>query len=321
MEATLATLTIVVLAIVVLLAFILYFVPIGLWITAIFSGVRVGIGTLIGMRLRKVNPGGIVRPLISATKAGLDLDIGQMEAHYLAGGNVGRVVTALISADRANIELPWKRATAIDLAGRDVLEAVQVSVNPKVIQTPRVAAVAKDGIQVVAVARVTVRANIERLVGGAGEETIIARVGEGTVSSIGSAASHKQMLENPDAISKFVLERGLDAGTAFEILSIDIADVDVGRNIGAELQTDQAEADKRIAQAKAEERRAMAVAMEQEMRARVVEAEAQVPLALAEAFRSGRLGVMDFYRMENVQADTKMRRSLAQEDHAPERAA
>ena len=321
MAATLATLTIIVLAIFVLLAFILYFVPIGLWITAIFSGVRVGIGTLIGMRLRKVNPGEIIRPLISATKAGLDLDIGQMEAHYLAGGNVGRVVTALISADRANIELPWKRATAIDLAGRDVLEAVQVSVNPKVIQTPRVAAVAKDGIQVVAVARVTVRANIERLVGGAGEETIIARVGEGTVSSIGSAASHKQVLENPDAISKFVLERGLDAGTAFEILSIDIADVDVGRNIGAELQTDQAEADKRIAQAKAEERRAMAVAMEQEMRARVVEAEAQVPLALAEAFRSGRLGVMDFYRMENVQADTKMRRSLAQEDHAPERAA
>ncbi len=321
MAATLATLTIIVLAIFVLLAFILYFVPIGLWITAIFSGVRVGIGTLIGMRLRKVNPGGIIRPLISATKAGLDLDIGQMEAHYLAGGNVGRVVTALISADRANIELPWKRATAIDLAGRDVLEAVQVSVNPKVIQTPRVAAVAKDGIQVVAVARVTVRANIERLVGGAGEETIIARVGEGTVSSIGSAASHKQVLENPDAISKFVLERGLDAGTAFEILSIDIADVDVGRNIGAELQTDQAEADKRIAQAKAEERRAMAVAMEQEMRARVVEAEAQVPLALAEAFRSGRLGVMDFYRMENVQADTKMRRSLAQEDNAPERVA
>ena len=312
MAATLATLTIIVLAIFVILAFILYFVPIGLWITAIFSGVRVGIGTLIGMRLRKVNPGEIVRPLISATKAGLDLDIGQMEAHSLAGGNVGRVVTALISADRANIELPWKRATAIDLAGRDVLEAVQVSVNPKVIQTPRVAAVAKDGIQVVAVARVTVRANIERLVGGAGEETIIARVGEGTVSSIGSAASHKQVLENPDAISKFVLERGLDAGTAFEILSIDIADVDVGRNIGAELQTDQAEADKRIAQAKAEERRAMAVAMEQEMRARVVEAEAQVPLAIAEAFRSGRLGVMDFYRMENVEADTKMRRQLAQ---------
>src|ERR671910_3020620 len=308
------TITLIVVAIVILIAlgFFFYFVPVGLWITALFSGVRVGIGTLIGMRLRKVNPADIVRPYISASKAGLELDVGQMEAHYLAGGNVGRVVSALISADRANIELPWKRATAIDLAGRDVLEAVQVSVNPKVIQTPRVAAVAKDGIQVVAVARVTVRANIERLVGGAGEETIIARVGEGTVSSIGSALSHKQVLENPDAISKHVLDRGLDAGTAFEILSIDIADVDVGRNIGAELQTDQAEADKHIAQAKAEERRAMATAEEQEMRARVVEAEAQVPLALAEALRKGRLGVMDFYRMENVQADTKMRRSLAQ---------
>jgi len=314
MDGSVMTLVVAIVALIVLIGFVLYYVPIGLYITALFSGVRVGIGTLIGMRLRKVNPGDIVRPLISATKAGMDLDIGQMEAHYLAGGNVGRVVTAIISADRANIELPWKRATAIDLAGRDVLEAVQVSVNPKVIQTPRVAAVAKDGIQVVAVARVTVRANIERLVGGAGEETIIARVGEGTVSSIGSAASHKQVLENPDQISKYVLERGLDAGTAFEILSIDIADVDVGRNIGAELQTDQAEADKKIAQAKAEERRAMAVAVEQEMRARVVEAEAQVPLAIAEAFRSGNLGVMDFYRMENVQADTRMRRSLSEDD-------
>ncbi len=313
MEA-LITIIVVLVAIFFFLLFILYFVPIGLWITAIFSGVRVSIGTLIGMRLRKVSPAEIVRPLISANKAGLDLDVSQMEAHYLAGGNVGRVVQALISADRANIELPWKRATAIDLAGRDVLEAVQVSVNPKVIQTPRVAAVAKDGIQVVAVARVTVRANIDRLVGGAGEETIIARVGEGTVSSIGSAASHKTVLENPDAISRFVLERGLDAGTAYEILSIDIADVDVGRNIGAELQTDQAEADKRIAQAKAEERRAMAVAQEQEMRARLVEAEAQVPLAIAEAFRSGNLGIMDYHRMENVQADTRMRRSLSQED-------
>jgi uncharacterized protein YqfA (UPF0365 family) len=295
----------------VIVVFFLYFVPVGLWITAIFSGVRVGLGTLIGMRLRKVNPSDIVRPYISAAKAGLPLDVSQMEAHYLAGGNVGRVVQALISADRANIDLPWKRATAIDLAGRDVLEAVQVSVNPKVIQTPRVAAVAKDGIQMIAVARVTVRANIERLVGGAGEETIIARVGEGTVSSIGSADSHKSVLENPDAISRRVLERGLDAGTAYEILSIDIADVDVGRNIGAELQTDQAEADKKIAQAKAEERRAMAVALEQEMRARVVEAETQVPLAIAEAFRSGRLGVMDFYRMENLQSDTRMRSSLA----------
>jgi uncharacterized protein YqfA (UPF0365 family) len=316
MDATYIPILVVAFLAFMLVLFFLHFVPVGLWVTAIFSGVRVGLGTLVGMRLRKVNPGDIVRPLISATKAGLDLDVNQMEAHYLAGGNVGRVVTALISADRANIDLPWKRATAIDLAGRDVLEAVQVSVNPKVIQTPRVAAVAKDGIQVIAIARVTVRANIERLVGGAGEETIIARVGEGTVSSIGSATSHKSVLENPDAISKHVLERGLDAGTAYEILSIDIADVDVGRNIGAELQTDQAEADKKIAQAKAEERRAMAVANEQEMRARVVEAEAQVPLAIAEAFRSGRLGVMDFYRMENVQADTKMRRQLAQVDAA-----
>ncbi|MDQ3547264.1 MAG: flotillin-like protein FloA [Chloroflexota bacterium] len=313
MDGTLTTILIVGVLVLIFVAFFFYFVPIGLWITAIFSGVRVSIGTLIGMRLRKVNPSDIVRPLISASKAGLDLDVSQMEAHYLAGGNVSRVVTALISADRANIDLPWKRATAIDLAGRDVLEAVQVSVNPKVIQTPRVAAVAKDGIQVVAVARVTVRANIDRLVGGAGEETIIARVGEGTVSSIGSAVNHKAVLENPDAISKLVLSRGLDAGTAYEILSIDIADVDVGRNIGAELQTDQAEADKKIAQAKAEERRAMAVAIEQEMRARVVEAEAQVPLALAEAFRNGNLGVMDFYRMENVQSDTKMRNSLAED--------
>jgi len=308
------TLLVVVALIALLVVFFFYFVPVGLWITAIFSGVRVSLGTLIGMRLRKVNPNDIVRPYISSSKAGIELDVGQMEAHHLAGGNVGRVVQALISADRANIDLPWKRATAIDLAGRDVLEAVQVSVNPKVIQTPRVAAVAKDGIQVIAVARVTVRANIERLVGGAGEETIIARVGEGTVSSIGSAASHKTVLENPDAISRHVLERGLDAGTAYEILSIDIADVDVGRNIGAELQTDQAEADKKIAQAKAEERRAMAVALEQEMRAKVVEAETQVPLALADAFRSGRLGVMDHYRMENLQSDTRMRRSLAGED-------
>ncbi|CAA9544436.1 MAG: UPF0365 protein YqfA [uncultured Thermomicrobiales bacterium] len=314
MDAGIVTLAIVAAVLFVALLLFFYFVPVGLWITAIFSGVRVSLGTLIGMRLRKVNPADIVRPYISASKAGMPLDVGQMEAHHLAGGNVGRVVQALISADRANIPLPWQRATAIDLAGRDVLEAVQVSVNPKVIQTPRVAAVAKDGIQVVAVARVTVRANIERLVGGAGEETIIARVGEGTVSAVGSAMSHKQVLENPDQISRYVLERGLDAGTAYEILSIDIADVDVGRNIGAELQTDQAEADKRIAQAKAEERRAMAVAQEQEMRARVVEAEAQVPLALADAFRSGRLGVMDHYRMENLQADTTMRSSLARNE-------
>ncbi|CAA9543071.1 MAG: UPF0365 protein YqfA [uncultured Thermomicrobiales bacterium] len=314
MDSGLITLLVILAVAAVVAVFFFYFVPIGLWITALFSGVRVGLGTLIGMRLRKVNPNDIVRPYISASKAGLPLNVGQMEAHYLAGGNVGRVVQALISADRANIDLPWKRATAIDLAGRDVLEAVQVSVNPKVIQTPRVAAVAKDGIQVVAVARVTVRANIERLVGGAGEETIIARVGEGTVSSIGSAASHKLVLENPDQISRYVLDRGLDAGTAFEILSIDIADVDVGRNIGAELQTDQAEADKKIAQAKAEERRAMAVAQEQEMRARVVEAEAEVPLALAAAFRGGNLGVMDYYRMRNIQSDTDMRASLAHTD-------
>jgi uncharacterized protein YqfA (UPF0365 family) len=316
MDPLILTIVAVAAAVFVVMLF-LYFVPLGLWITAIFSGVRANIGTLIGMRLRKVNPGEIVRPLISATKAGLELDISQMEAHYLAGGNVGRVVTALISANRANIDLPWQRATAIDLAGRNVLEAVQVSVNPKVIQTPRVAAVARDGIQVIAVARVTVRANIERLVGGAGEETIIARVGEGTVSSIGSAADHKKVLENPDAISRHVLERGLDVGTAFEILSIDIADVDIGRNIGAELQTDQAEANKKIAQADAEKRRTMAVALEQEMRARVVEAEAQIPRAIAEAFQSGNLGVMDYYRMQNVQSDTKMRESLAedQQDH------
>ncbi|MGM0616994.1 MAG: flotillin-like protein FloA [Actinomycetota bacterium] len=301
-------------AVLAVISLFLYFVPVGLWITAIFSGVRIGLGTLIGMRLRKVPPADIVRPLISATKASIDLDVGQMEAHYLAGGRVESVVAALISADRANIELPWKRATAIDLAGRDVLEAVQVSVNPKVIETPRIAAVAKDGIQVIAVARVTVRANIERLVGGAGEETIIARVGEGSVSSIGSADSHKDVLENPDDISRRVLERGLDAGTAFEILSIDIADVDIGRNIGAELQTDQAEADKNIAQAKAEERRAMAVAHEQEMRASVVEAEAEVPRALAEALRNGNIGVMDSYRLDNVQADTRMRRSIADDE-------
>ena len=301
---------IVVLVLVIFLFF--YFVPVGLWVTAIFSGARVGLGTLIGMRLRKVNPGAIVRPYISATKAGLDLRVSQMEAHFLAGGNVERVVQALISADRANIDLPWQRATAIDLAGRDVLEAVQVSVNPKVIQTPRVSAVAKDGIQLIAVARVTVRANIDRLV-GAGEETIIARR-RGYRLKHRSSASHKTVLENPDQISRYVLERGLDAGTAFEILSIDIADVDVGRNIGAELQTDQAEADKKIAQAKAEERRAMAMAQEQEMRARVVEAEAQVPLAMAEAFRSGNLGVMDYYKMENIQSDTRMRGSIAGDD-------
>jgi uncharacterized protein YqfA (UPF0365 family) len=273
------------------------------------------------MRLRRVNPNDVIRPMITAHKADIDLNLNFMEAHYLAGGDVERVVAALVSADRAQIPLTWERATAIDLAGRDVLLAVQTSVNPRVINTPRVSAIAKDGIQLIAIARVTVRANIDRLIGGAGEETILARVGEGTVSSIGSSDNHKQVLENPDQISKRVIERGLDAGTAFEILSIDIADVDVGRNVGAQLQTDQAEADMRIAQAKAEERRAMAVAQEQEMRARVeemrakvVEAEAEVPLAMAEAFRSGNMGIMDYYRMRNVQADTQMRESLSEED-------
>lgn len=300
---------------------VLYFVPIRLWIEALAAGVHVTIPTLIGMRLRKVNPSAIVRPLIAATKAGLELDIGGLEAHYLAGGDVQRVVAALIAADKAGIELPFQRATAIDLAGRDVLEAVKVSVNPKVMETPRVSAVAKDGIQLIAMARVTVRANIARLVGGAGEQTILARVGEGIVSTIGSAQSHKEVLENPDRISKTVLEKGLDAGTAFEILSIDIADVDVGRNIGAQLQTDQAEADKRMAQARAEARRAMAVAAEQEnrarveeMRARLVESEAQVPLAIAEAFRGGRLGVFDWTRWRNVMSDTEMRESIAGRD-------
>ncbi len=294
------------------------FVPVRLWIEAWAAGVRITLGTLVGMRLRKVAPAGVVRPLINATKAGLSLDINSLEAHYLAGGQVDNVVRALISADKAGIDLAFQQAAAIDLAGRDVHEAVQVSVNPKVIQTPRVAAMAKDGIQLIAVARVTVRANIQRLVGGAGEETILARVGEGIVSTIGSATGHKAVLENPDRISKTVLAKGLDAGTAYEILSIDIADVDVGKNIGAELQTDQAEADKRIAQAKAEERRAMAVAVAQEMearveemRAKVVEAEAQVPLAMADALRSGKMGVMDLIRYRNIESDTAMRRSLS----------
>ncbi len=294
------------------------FVPIGLWIRARASGVHVSFGTLFGMRLRRVNPIGIVDPMVNAHKAGLNLMINDLEAHFLAGGRVENVVRALIAADKAGIPLSLKQATAIDLAGRDVFEAVQVSVNPKVITTPKVAAMAKNGIQLLAVARVTVRANLNRLVGGAGEETILARVGEGIVSAIGTAESHKIVLENPDVISKTVLAKGLDAGTAFEILSIDIADVDVGKNIGAELQTDQAEADKRIAQAKAEERRALAVAMEQEFkaetqqqRAKVIEAEAQIPLAIAAAFRSGNLGVMDYQRYRNIQADTTMRQSIA----------
>jgi uncharacterized protein YqfA (UPF0365 family) len=299
--------------VVVVLSVILYLVPIPLWIAAWASGAYVGLFTLVAMRLRRVPPHTIVTARISSVKAGLNLSVDELEAHFLAGGNVMRVVNAMISADKANITLNFKRAAAIDLAGRNVLEAVQMSVLPKVIETPRIIAVARDGIQLVCLARVTVRTNIDRLVGGAGEETIIARVGEGMVSTIGSSASHKTVLENPDKISKYILAKGLDAGTAYEILSIDIADVDVGENIGAKLQIDQADADKQIAQAKAEERRAMAVAKEQEMRAKVVEAEAEVPLAMAEAFRSGKLGIMDYYRMRNLQADTEMRQDIAGE--------
>lgn len=301
---------------IILLAFIsifFRFVPVGLWVTAYFSGVKVGLFNLVGMRLRRVNPSDIIRPQIKATKAGLNLDINELEAHHLAGGNINDVIDALIASERANIDLPFEQAAAIDLAGRNVFEAVQVSVNPKVIQTPNISAVAKNGIEIIAKAKVTVRANIERLVGGAGEDTIIARVGEGIVTTVGSADKHSQVLENPDLISQTVLNKGLDSGTAFEILSIDIADVDVGRNIGAQLQTDQAEADKKIAQAKAEEQRSMAVAHEQEMQAKVTEAQAEVPLAIAEAFRSGRLGVMDYYNMENIQADSKMRQSISKE--------
>jgi uncharacterized protein YqfA (UPF0365 family) len=293
------------------------FVPIALWISALAAGVKISIFTLIGMRLRRVIPSRVVNPLIKAHKAGLDVTTNQLESHYLAGGNVDRVVNALIAAERANIELTFERAAAIDLAGRDVLEAVQMSVNPKVIETPFISGVAMDGIEVKAKARITVRANIERLVGGAGEDTIIARVGEGIVSTIGSSDNHKKVLENPDLISRTVLGKGLDSGTAFEILSIDIADVDIGKNIGAELQTEQAEADKKIAQAKAEERRAMAVAQEQEMlarvqemKAKVVEAEAEVPLAMAEALRSGNIGVMDYMNIKNITADTDMRDSI-----------
>ena len=297
--------------VVVVLALLLYLVPVPLWVAAWASGAYVGLFTLIAMRLRRVPPTTIVTARISAVKAGIDISLNDLEAHFLAGGNVVRVVNAMISADKANIPLPFKRAAAIDLAGRNVLEAVQMSVLPKVIETPRIAAVAKDGIQLIVLSKVTVRTNIDRLVGGAGEETIIARVGEGMVSTIGSAHSHKTVLENPDHISKHILAKGLDAGTAYEILSIDIADVDVGDNIGAKLQIDQANADKQIAQAKAEERRAMAVALEQEMRARVVESEAEVPRAMAEAFRAGNLGIMDYYRMQNLQADTSMRTEIA----------
>lgn len=314
----LITLLIFVGLIILFLAVILSFVPIGLWISALAARVPVGIFALIGMRLRRVAPVKIVNPLIKATKAGLDLNVNKLEGHFLAGGNVDRVVNALIAAQRAEIPLQFERAAAIDLAGRDVLQAVQMSVNPKVIETPVVAAVAKDGIEVKARAKVTVRANIDRLVGGAGEETIIARVGEGIVTTIGSSDNHKLVLENPDKISNTVLAKGLDSGTAYEILSIDVADVDVGKNIGAQLQTDQAEADKRIAQAKAEERRAMAVAREQEMiaavqemKAKVVEAEAEIPRALSQALRDGNLGVMDYYQLKNVMADTDMRSSIS----------
>lgn len=315
--ASVITALIVIVLVIVFLAIFFTFVPVGLWISAMAAGVRVGIFQLVGMRIRRVTPSRIINPMIKASKAGLDVAINKLEAHYLAGGNVDRVVNALIAAQRADIPLVFERAAAIDLAGRDVLTAVQMSVNPKVIETPVVAAIAKDGIELRAKARVTVRANIDRLVGGAGEETIIARVGEGIVTTVGSSDSHKAVLENPDMISRTVLSKGLDSGTAFEILSIDIADVDVGRNIGAQLQMDQAEADRRIAQAKAEERRAMAVAHEQEMkaavqemRAKVVEAEAEVPKAMASALREGKLGVMDYYNMQNLIADTTMRDSI-----------
>lgn len=287
------------------------FIPLGLWISALAAGVKVGIFNLVGMRLRRVTPSRIVLPLIKSTKAGMELSSNQLEAHYLAGGNVDKVVDALIAAHRANIDLLFEKAAAIDLAGRDVLEAVKMSVNPRVIETPNVSAMSKDGIELLVKARVTVRANLERLVGGAGEATILARVGEGIVTTVGSSESHKEVLENPDRISRMVLSKGLDAGTAFEILSIDIADVDIGRNIGAHLQTLQAEADKNIAQAKAEERRAMAVAREQEMRAAVVEAEAEVPRAMAQALREGKLGIMDYYDMQNIISDTNMRNSLS----------
>lgn len=307
-----------VVAAIVLLLLLFYLIPVALWFQAFVSGVKISIIQLIAMRFRKVPPSIIVSAMITSKKAGIDIGRDELEAHYLAGGHVQLVINALISADKANMDLSFQTATAIDLAGRNVLEAVQMSVNPKVINTPPVTAVAKDGIQLIAKARVTVRANIEQLVGGAGEDTVLARIGEGVVSSIGSSASHKMVLENPDVISKLVLDKGLDAGTAFEILSIDIADIDIGKNIGAVLQMDQAEADKNIAQARAEERRAMAVALEQEMvakaqeaRAKVIEAEAEIPKAMAEAFRSGNMGIMDYYKFKNIQADTSMRESIS----------
>jgi len=306
---------------IVLLLLLFYLIPVGLWFQALVSDVRISLVQLIFMRFRKVPPSSIVNALITSKKAGIQLNRDKLEAHFLAGGNVQSVVNSLISADKANIDLSFNTATAIDLAGRDVLEAVQMSVNPKVINTPPVTAVAMDGIQLIAKARVTVRANIQQLVGGAGEDTVLARIGEGVVSSIGSAKNHKQVLENPDVISRLVLEKGLDSGTAFEILSIDIADIDIGKNIGAVLQMDQAEADKNIAQARAEERRAMAVALEQEMiakaqeaRAKVIEAEAEVPMAMAEAFRNGNMGIMDYYKFKNIKADTQMRESISKKD-------
>ena len=298
-----------ILALLIVLFFV--FVPVGLWISSLAANVKVSIFNLIGMKLRRVTPYKIVLPLIKATKAGLKLNVNQLEAHYLAGGNVNNLVDALIASERAGIELPFEKAAAIDLAGRDVLEAVKMSVNPKVIETPLVSAVAKDGIELLVKARVTVRADLERLVGGAGEATVLARIGEGIVTTVGSALSHKEVLENPDDISKTVLGKGLDSGTAFEILSIDVADIDVGRNIGAQLQSLQAEADKNIAQAKAEERRAMAIAREQEMRAYVVEAEAEVPKAMAYALREGKMGVMDYYELQNLKADTQMREKIS----------
>lgn len=308
----------IIVGVIILLYLFLYLIPIGLWFQALVSGVRISLLQLVFMRWRKVPPSIIVRAMIEGTKAGINLNRNDLEAHFLAGGRVADVVHALVSAAKANIDLPFNMATAIDLAGRNVLEAVQMSVNPKVIDTPPVTAVAKDGIQLVCKARVTVRANIKQLVGGAGEDTVLARVGEGIVSSIGSSPSHKAVLENPDSISKVVLDKGLDAGTAFEILSIDIADIDIGKNIGAVLQMDQANADKNIAQAKAEERRAMAVALEQEMvakaqeaRAKVIEAEVKIPLAMADAFKQGNMGIMDYYKFKNIEADTKMRDSIA----------
>ncbi|QED48685.1 flotillin-like protein FloA [Cytobacillus dafuensis] len=327
LEAGSVLVIVVVVLAIILLGVLFTFVPVMLWISALAAGVKVSIFTLIGMRLRRVIPSRVINPLIKAHKAGIDVTTNQLESHYLAGGNVDRVVNALIAAHRANIDLKFERSAAIDLAGRDVLEAVQMSVNPNVIETPFIAGVAMDGIEVKAKARITVRANIDRLVGGAGEETVVARVGEGIVSTIGSSESHKKVLENPDMISRTVLAKGLDSGTAFEILSIDIADVDIGKNIGAHLQTEQAEADKKIAQAKAEERRAMAVATEQEMKskveemkAKVVEAEAQVPLAMAEALRTGNIGVMDYMNIKNISADTDMRDSIGRinDDHKDE---